>query len=132
MHRTTVLMKTKTKARKTMKNSEKYRTIGERVKAHLEWCNAGRTCKDPDSDRCDECAFRWLERDDDKLDDEKPMKCPFCGSSTEVVIDECGCYSISCIHCEYGSPAYNEDKYAIEAHNRICRAVAAYKESEVK
>ena len=95
MHRTIVstMVIMKMKARKTMNNSEKYRTI---------------------------------------LADEKPMGCPFCGASTEVVIDECGCYSISCIHCEYGSPAYNEEKYAIEAHNRICRAVAAYKESEVK
>ena len=91
MRRTTVLMQTK--ARKTMHNREKYRTI---------------------------------------LADEKPMGCPFCGSSTEVAIDECGCYSISCIHCEYGSPAYNKMEYAIVAHNRICRAVAAYKESEVK
>ena len=27
---------------------------------------------------------------------------------------------------------YNEEKYAIVAHNRICRAVAAYNKSEVK
>ena len=92
MHRTMDLIM-KTKARKMMKNFEKYKTA---------------------------------------LADEKPMGCPFCGSSTEVVIDECGCHSISCIHCEYCSPAYNEEKYAIVAHNRICRAVAEYNKSEEK
>ena len=122
----------KTKARKMMKNFEKYKTALERSKALHAFCGKN-TC-----DKCAlgnlnrnviDCQFAWLDLE---AEEDEPMGCPFCGSSTEVVIDECGCYSISCIHCEYGSPAYNEEKYAIEAHNRICRAVAAYNKSEVK
>ena len=120
-----------------MKNFEKCKTVEECCKAHRDWCYAhtgpNGVCNNPHEDvrgNCIKCAMKWMLLDEDEAD--KPMRCPFCGSSTEVVIDECGCYAISCIHCEYGSPAYNEDKYAIEAHNRICRAVAAYKESEVK
>ena len=131
MHRTMDLIM-KTKARKMMKNFEKYKTALERSKALHAFCGKN-TC-----DKCAlgnlnrnviDCQFAWLDLEAEK---DEPMGCPFCGSSTEVVIDECGCYSISCIHCEYGSPAYNEEKYAIVNHNRICRAVAAYKESEVK
>ena len=115
-----------------MKNFEKYKTALERSKALHAFCGKN-TC-----DKCAlgnlnrnviDCQFAWLDLEAEK---DEPMGCPFCGSSTEVVIDECGCYSISCIHCEYGSPAYNEEKYAIENHNRICRAVAAYNKSEVK
>lgn len=115
-----------------MKNFEKYKTALERSRALSAFCGKN-TC-----DKCAlgnlnrnviDCQFAWLDLE---AEEDEPMDCPFCGSSTEVVIDECGCYSISCIHCEYCSPAYNEDKYAIEAHNRICRAVAAYNESEVK
>ena len=131
MHRTMDLIM-KTKARKMMKNFEKYKTALERSKALHAFCGKN-TC-----DKCAlgnlnrnviDCQFAWLDLEAEK---DEPMGCPFCGSSTEVVIDECGCYSISCIHCEYCSPAYNEEKYAIVAHNRICRAVAAYNKSEVK
>ena len=131
MHRTMDLIM-KTKARKMMKNFEKYKTALERSKALHAFCGKN-TC-----DKCAlgnlnrnviDCQFAWLDLEAEK---DEPMGCPFCGASTEVVIDECGCYSISCIHCEYGSPAYNEEKYAIAAHNRICRAVAAYNKSEVK
>lgn len=103
-----------------MTNGEKYKTAKERHEAFNEYLsNVGEEKEIID-------PFDWLEL---KAEEEKPMNCPFCGANTEVVIDECGCYVVSCTHCEYGSPAYNKDEFAISAHNRVCKAVAAHKEN---
>lgn len=108
-------------------NAERYKTAEERHKAHFAWCKANKSkAKCDEYMPCIKCAFRWLELE---ARNEDLMPCPFCGGDTEVVIDECGCYCVSCIHCEYGSPAYNEKEYAVAAHNSVRKAVEAYKES---
>lgn len=117
-----------------MKNFEKYVPAKDREAAFYQFCARQESCKSCVLSSFSEstptaCAFAWLDID---FEEEKPMPCPFCGAATEIEIDENGGYSIACIHCEYGSPVYNESEYAIEHHNRICRAVAAAKESEVK
>lgn len=118
-----------------MTNGEKYKTAKERLIAFESWCKCI-TCGS-----CEGCELKDIHIECKnglvcpllwpylEAEEEKPMNCPFCGANTEVVIDECGCYVVSCTHCEYGSPAYNKDEFAISAHNRVCKAVAAYKEN---
>lgn len=71
---------------------------------------------------------------------EKPMPCPFCGGECELheIWDNEECkgvgFDVRCNKCEYRSPeaVEHDGSDAIDAHNRVCKAVAAYKESEVK
>lgn len=56
--------------------------------------------------------------------------CPFCMGATEVNTDDQGYYGVSCIHCDYASERYEQPIYAIEAHNRVSRAVNKEKQNE--
>lgn len=134
MHRTIVsaMVIMKTKARKTMKNFEKYKTSKERHEAFYKFCQ-GKTC-----DRCVlgcnhyksaiSCALEWIDLDAEK---DEPMDCPFCGGHIIGTSRTARGVSLLC-SCGYASCKYDTLQEAVVAHNRICRAVAAYKESEVK
>ena len=129
MHRTTVLMKAK--ARKTMKNFEKYKTALERSEALRAFC-----CKNT-CDKCSlgnlsrnviDCQFAWLDLEAEK---DEPMDCPYCGGHILGTSGTARSVGLLC-SCGYASCKYDTLQEAVVAHNRICRAVAAYKESEVK
>lgn len=119
-----------------MTNGEKYKTAKERILAHKEWCDSHRfksrngVCP---TKNCMECVFNWLDLEDEE---EKPMNCPFCGG--DCIVEETipsGHYYCQCIsgkHCNYGSGRAESRDKAIAAHNRVYKAVAAYKGSEVK
>lgn len=67
--------------------------------------------------------------------EEKPEPCPFCGNF--IVVEEHDrfrMYNATCNNytCRYQAPMCNSKAEAIAAHNRVCRAVKAYKESEVE
>lgn len=106
-----------------MKNFEKYKTTRERMiafdefrKTHKEWFNAP------------SCAFKWLDLEAE----EKPMPCPFCNNEyVEVGKAVNGMRDVKCI-CGYRSQAKDSESEVIAAHNRVCKAVAAYKKGEVK
>ena len=132
MHRTTRNMKAK--ARKTMKNFEKYKTADERAHAFDNFCNGRTPC-----DKCKlnnsaakrlGCAYAWLDLE---VEEEKPMPCPFCGKEcSSSVCREDNCGVVACNYCGYRSSHTATREGAILNHNRICRAVAAYNKSEVK
>ena len=130
MHRTMDLIM-KTKARKMMKNFEKYKTALERSKALHAFCGKN-TC-----DKCAlgnlnrnviDCQFAWLDLEAEK---DEPMDCPYCGGNIIGTSRTSRGVSLLC-SCGYASCKYDTLQEAIEAHNRICRAVAAYNKSEVK
>ena len=121
----------KTKARKTVKNFEKYKTALERSNALRAFCGKN-TC-----DKCVlgnlnrnviDCQFEWLELE---AEEEKPMACPFCGYQIAGTKGTAKGVSLVCA-CGYSSGGYSTVDGAIAAHNRVCRAVAEYRESEVK
>ena len=85
MHRTTVIMKTK--ARKTMKNFEKYKTALERSKALYAFCGKN-TC-----DKCAlgnlnrnviDCQFAWLDLEAEK---DEPMDCPTAEGISSALVE---------------------------------------------
>lgn len=117
-----------------MKNFEKYKTAKERQVAFEEWCrNTQHTvgcahCKvteDRHGFIC--CILEWLDLE---AEEEKPMPCPFCGGDCCIVHDakeafvQCG--NDACMYS--GGLAITIDA-AIAAHNRLFKAVAAYKEN---
>lgn len=116
-----------------MTNGEKFKTAEERNEAFRSFCTLSkRACNacllsEHSSNRI-ECAYTWLDLE---AKEEKPMPCPFCGG--ECVNDDTGGYvsRLICKECGYRTSTYKTDKYAIAAHNRVCKAVAAYKKSEV-
>ena len=115
-----------------MKNFEKYKTAKERHAAFREWCYGKRCVKcDLRDVRCGQyCAFAWLDLE---VEEEKPMPCPFCGKEcSSSVCREDNCGVVACNYCGYRSSHTATREGAILNHNRICRSVAAYKESEVK
>lgn len=118
-----------------MTNEEKYTTPDERVKAFSEFCR--RHNQDCSRDRCfttsnaTKCAFSWLTYD---VEEEKPEPCPFCHGNMQSMVDQNN--DTHCLVC-YGGCGYTTGAYASEAeavkwHNRVARAVKAYKESEVR
>ena len=114
-----------------MKNFEKYKTALERSEALRAFCW---------KNTCDKCAlgnlsrnvidrqFAWLDLEAEK---DETMDCPYCGGNIIGTSRTARGVSLLC-SCGYASCKYDTLQEAIEAHNRICRAVAAYKESEVK
>lgn len=118
-----------------MLNEEKYKTTEERINGFLHFCKRRNhscpiDCPFSSTDggiRC-HCEFNWLSRE---VEVEKPMPCPFCDNEyVEVEKAVAGKRVVKCI-CGYCSQAKESDVEAIAAHNRICKAVAAYKENEV-
>ena len=119
-----------------MKNFEKYKTVEECNKAHRDWCHAhtgpNGVCTNPYEDirgNCIKCSMKWMLLEADEED--RPMDCPFCGDRNIGSRETPEGVSLICV-CGYSSGEYHTVEEAIEAHNRICRAVAAYKKSEVK
>ena len=127
-----------------MKNSEKYKTAEEREQAYTEFCRKYtelgfcRSCPLKPTDtkpRC--CTFYWLDLE---AEEENPMPCPFCGRNTIAVINggkaHKGQFAVQCYNredeCCYTGPFKIVRDEAISAHNRVSKAVAAYKEGEVK
>ena len=112
-----------------IKNEQKYKTAKERVKAFIAYCKNKKEC-DHDSYRrkCPKlkCMMEWLALEAEAA---KPEPCPFCGSVCRAEFDYVRC---SNIRCRYVSADKKNIDEAIAAHNRVCRAVAAYNEGEVK
>ena len=116
-----------------MTNEQKFKTAEERVKAFKKLCSTHMCSTCPSKgDTCYECAFSWLALE---ADEEKPMPCPFCDKTVREILTIAGGVFIDC-KCGYqsevavgGTPQELKIK-AIAAHNRVCRAVKAFKESE--
>ena len=120
-----------------MKYFEKYKTVDERAKALRVFCNSNKTCK-----RCTlydaiddvrNCAFHWLELE--AKEEEKPLPCPFCGDKGMVDLVKLNNPResfVRCARCFYSSPRCDRSDEAVAAHNRLCRAVMAAKESEAR
>lgn len=119
-----------------MKNFEKYKTAKDRAIAFDTWCKCitSGTCegcelKDIHAE-CKNglvCPLAWLDLE---VEEEKPMPCPFCGGDCFVVHDAeaafVRCGNDACLYS--GALAITIDE-AIAAHNRLFKAVAAYKEN---
>ena len=134
-----------------MLNKDRYKTLEESIKAFKKFCyNQDRcvSCPAYDTKAYDTkaydakargtisgCHFRWLALE---AEEENPMPCPFCGSQcrldTVCMNEDQSSKYVSCTNdrCMYKSPIGKDGSVAIDAHNRVCRAVRAYKESEVK
>lgn len=112
-----------------MKNFEKYKTTEARINGHVEWCNAESRCRYKGKVSCPACALMWLELE--AQEKKKPLACPFCGYQIVGTKGTAKGVRLVCA-CGYSSGEYFTVDEAINAHNRICRAVAAHKESEVK
>lgn len=104
-----------------MTNGEKYVTAHERAKAFTEYCRAAEL-----NHRENVGAFMWLNLE---AEEEKILPCPFCGSKCEVSEDG---MNVVCQACGYNGPVYGCYDMAVEAHNRVARAVMEAKESEAK
>lgn len=116
-----------------MTNREKYKTEEARSEAFYKFCDkhgyCGNGCILWSNVKCGEvhCMILWLDLE---AEEEKPMNCPFCGNKCVVTQD-----LIKCLykHCAYTSGDYDHTASEnIAAHNRICKTVAAFKESEAK
>lgn len=112
-----------------MTNEEKYNTPEERYNAFSNYCRNHKCgcCPMMNMGTSHECAFYWLALE---AEEEKPMPCPFCGAKCEVIgaIN----HRAKCTECNYESIMDSDKEKVIAAHNRVCRAVRAFKESEVK
>lgn len=111
-----------------MTNEEKYKTVEERAKAFDIFCrHQGKCASCPVFGGIGNCHFRWLALE---AEDEQPENCPFCGGKCEVI----GAvnHRVKCTECNYESIMDSDKDAVVAAHNRVCRAVRAYKESEVK
>lgn len=129
-----------------MTNEQKYKTAGERIEAFRNYCNpivgnCGTRCKLSEPDKSGghdtmKCFAYWLALEAEE--EEKPEPCPFCGGETQSNLGHLKVgdihYWVNCISpdCMYRSAHYTDKKVAIAAHNRVCRAVKAAKEGEVK
>lgn len=120
-----------------MTNEERFRAVDERIKAFVMFCHEQKCCAScPVNDgvaALHNCRFRWLALE---AEEEKPMNCPFCGGETHSNLGHLRAgvvhYWVDCISpvCMYRSAHYTDKEAAIAAHNRVCRAVKAAKESE--
>ena len=120
-----------------MKNFEKFKTTRERFDEFFKVCASSRCdlCKLSGNNRhgsSAECALAWLDLEAETEDD-NPMPCPFCEGECSINTSQ-GRVCIECdnLICLYFSGSYSTKSDAIAAHNRMCKAVAAYKEGEVK
>ena len=119
-----------------MKNYERYKTAEERERSYVEYChrhsNDGSCALCPLSTRngkASVCSLYWLDLE---VEEEKPMNCPFCNA--ECFVETCSeGYGVNCgeSNCYIGK-IFKSKSEAIAAHNSMCKAVAAYKESEGK
>lgn len=110
-----------------MTNEEKYKTVEEHIKASSMLCDSQVSC--PACLMCDRnsnCKIRWLALE---AEEEKPMPCPFCGGT---VVKESGKLKCTSPLCGYSILLDRDPNITIAVHNLVCRAVKAYKESEVK
>ena len=128
-----------------MKNFEKYKTAEDRVYAFREFCNpivrsCQTACKMSNADKFGgvdpmKCFSNWLELE---AEDEKPLPCPFCGGETHTnsghILADVVHHWVDCIspECMYRSAHCTDRAKSIAAHNRLCRAVMAAKESEAR
>lgn len=122
-----------------MTNSEKFKTVTERERGFLLFCNKhnddGLCVKCPLNNKATKrlgCAYAWLDLE---FEEEKPLPCPFCGSF--IVVEEherFRMYNATCNNytCRYQAPMCNSEAEAIAVHNSVCKAIAAQNESEVK
>lgn len=112
-----------------MTNEEKFKSVDERYKAFEKFCeeNNCKDCQIRGADMHYQCALCWLALE---AEEEKPMPCPFCGAKCEVIgaIN----HRVKCSECNYESTMDSDKGKVTAAHNRVCRAVAAYNEGEVK
>lgn len=124
-------------------NEQKYKTPEERIKAFRNHCNpivgnCGTRCRLSEPDKSGgydmmNCFAHWLTLEAELV---KPMDCPFCGGKCRIRRSPTS-VNLAC-DCGYHSPFrvpssngfYSTDNEAIAAHNRVCRAVKAAKESE--
>ena len=104
-----------------MTNEEKYKTVEERIKAFL----AKREMSSIATLIANEFAH-WLALEVKK---EQPEPCPFCGGK---VVKESGKLKCTIPLCGYSILLDRDPNITIAVHNLVCRAVKAYKESEVK
>lgn len=119
-----------------MTNGEKFKAVTEREQGFLSFCNKhnddGSCVKCPLNNKARKrlgCAYAWLDLE---VKEEKPMRCPYCGEECERGEPGDGMVVIVCTICGYRSGGYYYcESEAIAAHNRVCKSVAAYKESEV-
>ena len=125
-----------------MKNFEKYKTAEDRVYAFREFCNpivrsCQKACKMSNADKFGgvdpmKCFSNWLELE---AEDEKLLPCPFCGDKGMVDLVKLNNPResfVRCARCFYSSPRCDCSDEAVAAHNRLCRAVMAAKESEAR
>lgn len=83
-----------------MRNFEKYKTIDEKVIAHVDYCEKTTGSDYCRNNGCRACIFKWLELEHEEL---KP--CPFCGGEARVDDDLCHSdmsktfYSVICKKC---------------------------------
>ena len=123
-----------------MTNSERYKTAEERVRAfgkwHEKYCGMRGVCAKDDV--CAHTVFHWLDME---AEEEKIENCPYCGGSCLVSNGAVGTYSVfgkyrvfceKNLSCMYSSGAYTTEHEAIDAHNRVARAVMDAGKKEVK
>ena len=117
-----------------MTNAEKYKTAEERARAFSLYCNDQDISRCPDDrrftcvHRCIECFIRWLDLD---AEEAKPLPCPFCGNEVETAETLIGKKGFSC-SCGYTSKAEFGWDAAVDAHNRVARAMMKSGKKEVK
>lgn len=127
-----------------MTNESKFKTPEERAIAFYEHCK-----KCPDYGECVAlnydlnntahhkrtivCATKWLALEAVDVDEVDPMPCPFCGGKMDEGQSNDLRRVLICGNemCGYITPKMNTTADAIAAHNRVCKAVKAAKESEV-
>ena len=121
-----------------MLNQDRYKTVEERVRAFRNYCNpivgnCGTRCRLSEPDKSGgydmlNCFAYWLTLE--AKSDIEP--CPFCGYKCVSMESSIGDFFVGCGRCYYRIGGEKTQAAAISAHNRVCRAVKAYKESEVK
>lgn len=70
------------------------------------------------------CYQSWLDLD---VEEEKPMNCPFCDSKCVCVINENKRFVVRCTNCDYTYGNAMEEEETVKIHNRVRKAVSAYK-----
>lgn len=107
-----------------MKNKEKYQSAAERISAHEEFCEK-HICSDCPCNDTNDCVFKWLELEveeerieGEKIEEEKPLPCPFCGGET-IVVGTQVFYVLCNDCCGYVSQNESTKSSAIAAHNRV-------------
>ena len=117
------------KKNKNHKNFEKYKTAAERTRAHIAFCRKNNCSECPARADNADCRFAWLDLEAEPKA-EKPLSCPFCGSDVFVgpTADTNGNRSLQMkckddCNCGYCGPMRLTKYEAVDAHNRVARAV---------